>query len=187
LRDNFLNKEQQMGLFSKPTVQIDNDEEIRREIRARVAKQVGIYDEEYINTGKIGGIKVEETPLVSSAPTPVIEADATDAVLVAADVVDTVPSVSIPVITEIDKGETELTLKPVKVKSTPEKTPAKQNKPAPPAKQATPIKPVGKKNPSKAKKAKKKKNINMALILIILVLIIAFIPFYYYLTGVGAL
>jgi len=44
-----------MGLFKKKISIVENDEDIKREIRARVAKQAGLHDEEYVRTGKIGG------------------------------------------------------------------------------------------------------------------------------------
>ncbi len=154
-----------MGFFKKPTVQTDNDEDIRREIRARVAKQVGIYDEEYINTGKIGGTNVVETPADSSEPVSVVAAVAG---------VEVLPAVAIPVITENEQGETELTFEPINTENKPQEVVEK------PVKQKAPTKPV-------KQKASKKKNHNLALILIILVLIFAFIPLYYYLTGVSAL
>lgn len=93
-----------MGFFKKPVAQIDNDEQIRREIRARVAKQAGIYDEEYINTGKIGGTKNTDTPVDVTANPPVEaevldvetfvepEAEVVDVVISEAEVVDPVIS-----------------------------------------------------------------------------------------------
>ncbi len=146
-----------MGFYKKPVASMDNDEEIRREIRARVAKQVGIYDEEYIQTGKIGGI---------------------------------------PVITETKQGEAELSFEPIKVEST-SKEPMKVE---PISKEPMKVEPIS--NPAVAKKKQKpvkgtsetgsvkrarKKRINIILILLILILILAFVPVYYYLTGVGTL
>lgn len=75
-------KENTMGLFKKNVDLVEKDEDIRREIRARVARQAGIYDEDYINTGILGG-QAAEPPLSSPAaaapesvkrPAPVAEA-----------------------------------------------------------------------------------------------------------------
>ena len=51
-----------MGFLKKTAAPVDNDDDIRREIRARVAKQAGIYDEEYINTGILGGWTLSAAP-----------------------------------------------------------------------------------------------------------------------------
>lgn len=61
-----------MGLFNKKGDIAGNDEDIRREIRARVAKQAGIYDEEYINTGVLGG-KAAAEPAPTAEPVPAQE------------------------------------------------------------------------------------------------------------------
>jgi len=167
-----------MGLFKKPVAPIDNDDEIRREIRARVAKQAGIYDEEYINTGKIGGKK------------PVAEA---------AEGVPAshVSAAAMPIVTENDKGEAELSFEPSKVEPLPGQEPVQQIKQAVPTKTGKETKAPKEKKPPKEKKQKptkrdsavgssqrpKKKKKNIALILFIVVLLLAFIPLYYFLTG----
>lgn len=125
-----------MGLFKKSVVEVENDDEIRREIRARVAKQAGMYDEEYIQTGKIGG-RTE-------------------------DVAD---------LAEIAFGPTEA--EPVEPKPAKEPKPPKEPKPA---KEPKPPKEKKQKQPNKKKH-------NIALILFIIVLLLAFIPLYYYITG----
>jgi len=163
-----------MGFFKKPVAQVDNDDEIRREIRARVAKQAGIYDEEYIQTGKIGGNKNAAENADSIAASHVSAA-------------------AVPIITENAKGETELHFEPNKVE------PASENTAPPQAKQGAPSKSGKEKKPPKEKKQKppkkdasvgysqkpKKKKRNVAMILFILVLLLAFVPLYYYLTGGG--
>lgn len=136
-----------MGFYKKPVASIDNDEEIRREIRARVAKQVGIYDEEYIETGKIGGI---------------------------------------PVITETKQGEAELSFEPIKVEPT-SKEPIKVEPTSNQALVKKKQKPVKGTSEMGSVKQARKKRMNIILILLILVLILAFVPVYYYLTGVGTL
>lgn len=160
-----------MGFFKKPVAQVDNDDEIRREIRARVAKQAGIYDEEYIQTGKIGGNKNA--------------ADRGDAVAASH-----VSAAAIPIISENAKGETELYFEPNKVEPTTVKTVPEQGASKKSGKEKKPPK-EKKQKPSKkdtsasySQKPKKKKR-NVAMILFILVLLLAFIPLYYYLTGGG--
>jgi hypothetical protein len=167
-----------MGLFKKPVAPTNNDEEIRREIRARVAKQAGIYDEEYIKTGKIGGNKIAE--------------DATDNVAASH-----VSAAAVPIIAENEKAETELSFEPQKGEPTADTTAAKQaiqgNPTTPPqtnktSKEKKPEedkkqKPIKKDSSVGASPRPKKKNKNIALILFIVVLLLAFIPLYYFLTG----
>jgi Bacterial Ig-like domain (group 3) len=166
-----------MGLFKKPVAPIDNDEEIRREIRARVAKQAGIYDEEYINTGKIGGKKTVEEA-ADSIPASHVSAAA------------------IPIISENAKGETELSFEPNRSEPLPGKADP-QVQQAVLTKPVSDAKPQKEKKPPKEKKQKptkrdsavgssqrpKKKKKNIALILFIVVLLLAFIPLYYFLTS----
>ena len=62
-----------MGLFKKNVDLVEKDEDIRREIRARVARQAGIYDEEYVNTGVLGGkpAGTPSEPAATAATEPV--------------------------------------------------------------------------------------------------------------------
>ena len=161
-----------MGLFKKPVAPIDNDDDIRREIRARVAKQAGINDEEYIKTGKVGGNKSTEST-TDSVPASHVSAAA------------------IPIIIENAKGETELSFEPKKLDSTSEKTVVQQTEKAVPSKPGKTPKPPKEKKQKTAKRDSavgssqrpKKKKKNIALIIFIVVLLLAFIPLYYFLTG----
>jgi len=196
-----------MGLFKKPTPQIDNDEEIRREIRARVAKQAGIYDEEYINTGKIGGNKTgsgatdvdkpadaAEPSHVSAAAVPIVgektERAADEPAPTPAPVQpqpEPAPQAQ-PKPLATEKSAPQVKPKPVATeKPSPPPKPVKEKKqPKPPKqpkeKQPKPPKQPKEKQPKTAKATKKKKK-NVAMILFIILLLFSFIPLYYYLTG----
>ncbi len=151
-----------MGVFKKQAAPVEHDDEIRREIRARVAKQVGIYDEEYINTGKIGGKKSTEVPNASTEVAPVS---------ITTEKIQQ-PASNKP---EDVKTNTEIISAKEAVPSAKEKTPAKETVPS-----------AKKKKTSNGKIPPKKKKSSIPLIIFILLLILAFIPFYYYFTGVDS-
>lgn len=114
-----------MGLFKKkPVVVIEDDEQIKREIRARVAKQAGIHDEEYVQTGKMGRVADPKAKIETVEPKP---------------------------------------------KTTASPKPETVSKAVKPAKK------------QKGKRGRK----NLLLVLAIIVLLLAFIPLYYFLTGLG--
>lgn len=160
-----------MGFFKKPVAQNDkvSDEQIRREIRARVAKQVGIYDEEYINTGKIGGTKKTETPVDTVEPAAIsVEAAVEEAVPVEAAVEVAVPvevvvvetadaeaTVPTTVIDEKEKIETEASVVQNTVETTPEEVVAKPIKQVTPAKSDENTKPPKEAKPQKETKTPK--------------------------------
>jgi hypothetical protein len=176
-----------MGFKKKPAATIDHDEEIRREIRARVAKQVGIYDQEYIETGKIGGIPVITETKQGEAELsfePIKEEPAPE------EPIKVEPAPEEPIKVEPAPEE------PIKEEPAPEE-PIKEE-PAPeelikeePAPNSTVAK--NKQKPAKGAsemgsvKPARKKWMNAILILLILALIVAFVPVYYYLTGIGTL
>ena len=178
-----------MGLFKKPVVQIDNDDEmIRREIRARVARQVGIHDEEYINTGKMGGNKTA-TPALSEAgdddllsvPDDLIDTEALEEPVTEQTVEEPVP---------VDLGvelEVPLAEQPQEVSEEPDEPvneiPSEASGEEVGAE--APIIELEAESKKKSSKRSKKKNRNLALIFLILVLVISFVPLYYYLTNGG--
>lgn len=186
-----------MGLFKKPVDQVENDDDIRREIRARVAKQAGIYDEEYVRTGKIGGDKKDNEGSGVTAASHVSAA-----------------AVSIPDRTATPEAEKPIESKPEEPKAVEpriEESKGEEPKIAAPnvadAKPQTPVqatvavaasKPPKEKTPPKEKKPprektprrnklssnqKPRKKTNIALVLFVVVLLLAFIPLYYFLTG----
>ena len=172
-----------MGLFKKPAAPVDNDDDIRREIRARVAKQAGIYDEEYINTGKIGGKK-------TAAPTTEV---ASDAVAVAASHVSAAAVPIAEATASVSAPEPEEKTEPAAPTPPAQTDPvqaAKTEKPSKPAKGPKPEKQKKQPKPPKEKKQKapkgpRRKSRNIALILFIVALLLSFIPLYYFLTDAG--
>ena len=171
-----------MGFFKKPTVPVAHDDEIRREIRARVAKQVGLDDEEYIKTGKIGGKKTTNVPDASAVPDATAEvvpvsvtAEEIEQPTPKSSEINNKPNTESPSVKEIIPPEKE------KEPAAKEKTPSKEKEPV--AKEKTPSKD---KKASSGKKSPKKKKSTVPLIIFILLLILAFIPFYYYFTGVAS-
>ena len=174
-----------MGFFKKSVQEIvndENDDQIRREIRARVAKQAGIDDEEYIRTGKFGGdkkdiatpevIAASETSQPQEAPAKVAPTDfaASHVSAAAIPVMPVDQQAEVTRIKEIDakpeisvepKPEIPVAPKPVKVKK---EKPAKE------------VKAAG------DRQKPKKKNRNIALILFIIALLLAFIPLYCFIT-----
>ena len=138
-----------MGLFKKkPVVVIEDDEQIKREIRARVAKQAGIHDEEYVQTGKMSRDADPKAKAETVEPKPKSEAKTKPA---------TDPKVE------------------------PKTKPATMPKSEPKTKPATMPKAV---KPAKEQKGKRHRK-NFLLVLIIIVLLLAFVPLYYFLTGLG--
>jgi hypothetical protein len=148
MRGNFFFKEQQMGFFKKPVAQVDNDEQIRREIRARVAKQAGIYDEEYINTGKIGGTKNTDTAVIDTANPP-IEAEGLTVETFVEAVVAPESDIVAPVVSETEvvgaavKESNEINIEPK------EKTSTKKND------KTTGAKPIKEKTPQQKQESPK--------------------------------
>jgi len=152
-----------MGLFKKPSAPVAHDDDIRREIRARVAKQVGINDEEYIKTGKISGKQPAQGSDVPAEVAPV--------------------SVATETIQKPTPKEPETNKNPnPETPSVKEIIPTEKKK-EPVAKEKKPSKD---KKVSKSKKSPKKQKSTVPLIIFILLLILAFIPFYYYFTGVAS-
>jgi len=130
-------KEKTMGLFKKkPVVVIEDDEQIKREIRARVAKQAGIHDEEYVQTGKMGRVADPKAKIETVEPKP---------------------------------------------KTTASPKPETVSKAVTSPKPETVSKAV---KPAKKQKGKRGRK-NLLLVLAIIVLLLAFIPLYYFLTGLG--
>jgi hypothetical protein len=142
-------KEKTMGLFKKkPVVVIEDDEQIKREIRARVAKQAGIHDEEYVQTGKMGRVADPKAKIETVEPKP----------------------------------KTTASPKPETVsKAVTSPKPETMSKAVTSPKPETVSKAV---KPAKKQKGKRGRK-NLLLVLAIIVLLLAFIPLYYFLTGLG--
>lgn len=152
-----------MGLFKKNATFVESDEDIKREIRARVARQAGLQDEEYVLTGKIADGNSSEEPLPDMAPASHVTPAA-------------VPITPV----RVDENEPE-TSQPEPMKPDREPESPKQAKEPKPARQPKP--PKQPKQPKQPREKRRTKKSKIALILFFVFLVLAFIPLYYFITG----